>query len=65
MSAPKTPEPPQFADIRAAIAEAERFIAKARACLRAPTEYGSADRQANAAMKRASLDLTKALPRIR
>lgn len=60
------PEPSHFKNIRSAIDEAERFIRAAKACLAAePAWHDAPDRTTHAAMKRASLDLTKSLPPLR
>ena len=53
-------------DLNHAIKEAERFLARAKDLAKAPLdEYGHFQPRKSAAVKRASMDLTHALPALR
>lgn len=53
-------------DLEAAIVEAERFLARARDLLESPLDkYGHLPPVKTAAVRRASMDLTRSLPPLR
>ncbi len=51
--------------IKTAISEAERFIDRAKAAIEAKDDWDKQPQAKRAAMKRASMDLTRALAQVR